>query len=386
MFHMDNTSFHIPSTFFLIGFPGLEDVRIWTSIIFCTLYILTILGNSSITYIICTEKSLHGPMYFFLAMLAVNDLALPSSTVPKMLEIFWRNDGRIDASACLVQMFFVHFLSVVESGILIAMAYDRYIAICSPLRYSSILTYTALKRIAASILIRAFIFVLPIPITVGWLRYCGKDVVLHLYCEHIAVVEIMCGDTQLTGLYGFVVALFLASLDLLLIVLSYVMILRVVYKMPSQDARQKTTETCGSHVCVIIIIYSSAFFSFVTYTFGKSDVTRTAHIFLANTYILFPAFCNPIIYGVRTKPIRERVRKIMCQSKKRPRNKEDRVQMGPRSKLLSGLVSSRWPLDGRFPNLLLSEIPNDDFATVQLRKRRAGDTGRKTQKNQKYKL
>ncbi|XP_069616089.1 olfactory receptor 52D1-like [Ranitomeya imitator] len=318
---MDNTSSHIPSTFFLIGIPGLEDGRLWTSIIFCVLYILAILGNSSITYIICIDKSLHGPMYIFLAMLAVNDLALPSSTVPKMLEIFWRNDSRIDASACLIQMFFVHFLSVVESGILIAMAYDRYIAICSPLRYSSTLTYTALKRIVASILVRAFIFVLPIPIMVGWLCYCGKDVVLHSYCEHMAVVEIRCGDTQLAYLYGFIVALFLASLDVLLIVLSYVMILRAVYKMPSQDARQKTTETCSTHVCVIIIIYSSAFFSFVTYTFGKSDVIRTAHIFLANTYILFPAFCNPIIYGVRTQPIREHFLKIMCQNKQK-KNKQ----------------------------------------------------------------
>ncbi|KAM4045591.1 olfactory receptor 52P1-like [Anomaloglossus baeobatrachus] len=313
---MDNTSSHIPSTFFLIGIPGLEDGRLWTSIIFCVLYILTILGNSSITYIICTEKSLHGPMYFFLAMLAVNDLFLPSSTVPKTLEIFWRNNGRIDAFNCLTQMFFAHFLSVVESGILVAMAYDRYIAICSPLRYSSILTYTALKRIAASILIRAFIAVLPLPIMVGRLHYCGEDVVLHSYCEHGAVVIIMCGDTQVTGLYGFVVALFLASLDVLLIVFSYVMILRAVYKMVSQDARQKTTETCGSHVCVIIIIYSSAFLTFVTYAFGKSDVTYQAHIFLANAYILLPAFCNPIIYGVRTKPIRERVLKVVCHKQK----------------------------------------------------------------------
>ncbi|KAM4045590.1 olfactory receptor 52K1-like [Anomaloglossus baeobatrachus] len=311
MLLISNTSTHMPAAFFLIGISGLEDLGILVSIFFCVLYILAILGNASITYIIWTEKSLHGPMYFFLAMLAVNDLAFSSSTVPKMLGIFWTSDSRIDAFSCLVQMFFVHFLSVVESGILTAMAYDRYIAICSPLRYTSILTFIVLERIAASILVRAFFTIFPIPVLVGRLHYCGGDVVLHSYCDHMAVVNVACGDTRVDSIYGLVLSLSITGFDLIFIGLSYMMILQAIFQLPSRNARHKAVGTCGSHICVIIAAYVPGIFTFVTYRFGQKTVPQNVHIFLANIYIVFPAFLNPIIYGVKTKQIRDSALKML---------------------------------------------------------------------------
>ncbi|XP_073525011.1 olfactory receptor 52P1-like [Phyllobates terribilis] len=311
MLLISNTSTQMPAAFFLIGISGLEDLGILVSIFFCVLYIVAILGNFSITYIISTQKSLHGPMYFFLAMLAVNDLAFSSSTVPKMLGIFWTSDSRIDASSCLVQMFFVHFLSVVESGILAAMAYDRYIAICFPLRYTSILTFIVLERIAASILIRAFLTIFPIPVLVGRLHYCGDDVVLHSYCDHMAVVNVACGDTRVDSIYGLVLSLSITGFDLMFIGLSYMMILWAIFQLPSRNARRKAVGTCGSHICVIITAYVPGIFTFVTYRFGQKTVPQNVHIFLANIYIVFPAFLNPITYGVKTKQIRDSALKML---------------------------------------------------------------------------
>ncbi|XP_069616090.1 olfactory receptor 52K1-like [Ranitomeya imitator] len=311
MLLISNISTQMPAVFFLFGMSGLEDLGILVSIFFCVIYILAILGNFSITYIIWTHKSLHGPMYFFLAMLAINDLAFSSSTVPKMLGIFWTSDSRIDASSCLVQMFFVHFLSVVESGILAAMAYDRYIAICSPLRYTSILTFIVLERIAASILVRAFLTIFPIPVLVSRLHYCVGDVVLHSYCDHMAVVNVACGDKRVNSIYGLVLSLSITGFDLMFIGLSYMMILQAIFQLPSRNARRKAVGTCGSHICVIIAAYVPGIFTFVTYRFGQKIVPQNVHIFLANIYIVFPAFLNPIIYGVKTKQIRDSALKML---------------------------------------------------------------------------
>ncbi|XP_069812839.1 olfactory receptor 52K1-like [Dendropsophus ebraccatus] len=322
MLLISNTSSHTLSSLLLAGIPGLDqEGGLWTSIIFCIVYIFAVLGNFSISYIIWAEKSLHGPMYFFLAMLAINDIAFSSSTVPKMLGIFWWSDGRIDVTSCLTQMFFVHFLSMMESGILVAMAYDRYIAICFPLRYMSILTYVVLEKIAASILVRAIVMVVPIPFMVARLHYCGDDVVLHSYCDHMAVVNMACDDKEADSMYGIIVALSIVSGDLLLIGLSYTMILRAVYKMPSKDARKKALGTCVSHICVIIILYTPALFSFIGYRFGQNILPHNVHIFLSNVYILFPAFMNPLIYGVRTKQVRECVLKMVTHNRKTQRPK-----------------------------------------------------------------
>ncbi|XP_029457716.1 olfactory receptor 52K1-like [Rhinatrema bivittatum] len=300
-----------PLTFILIGIPGLEDEELWISIPFCLIYVMALLGNSLLLYIIKSDPSFHEPMFFFLSMLAGNDIGMSTSTLPKMLSIFWLNCREINFSACLIQMFFVHSLSVVETGILVAMAYDRYIAICYPLRYTSILTNSLLGKISIIILIRAFITIFPLPFLVNRLQYCNTNIVLHSYCEHMALVKIACGDTRVNNIYGLILSLSITGFDLLFIASSYVMILRAVFHLPSKDARHKAFSTCGAHVCVILITYTPGIFSFLTHRFGQDSVPHHVHIFLANVYLLFPAMLNPLVYGVKTKQIRNRVLKLL---------------------------------------------------------------------------
>uniref|UniRef100_A0A8C5P981 Olfactory receptor n=1 Tax=Leptobrachium leishanense TaxID=445787 RepID=A0A8C5P981_9ANUR len=301
-----NSSFAMPPTFLLIGIPGLQGGTFWLSIIFCAIYILSVMGNCAVFYIIKTEKSLQGPMYFFLSMLAVNDVVMPSSIVPKMMGIFWFGAGQIDAPSCLAQMFFVNSFCAVTSGVLTAMAYDRYVAICFPLRYVSVFTNALLVKLVAAIVVRAIVIILPIPLMVLRLRFCTNTVISHSYCDHMAVVNLSCSDTHINNIYGIVAVLCTMVTDLTLIGLSYAMILREVYKLSSTHARHKALGTCGSHVCVIIVAYFPLAFSAITYRIGQNRIPQSVHVFFADVYIILTVFLDPLIYGLKTKQIRER--------------------------------------------------------------------------------
>ncbi|XP_065266302.1 olfactory receptor 52L1-like isoform X1 [Emys orbicularis] len=304
-----NNSSLRPSTFLLVGIPGLESTQHWVGIPLCSMYIVALLGNGIVLFVIRTDSSLHEPMYLFLAMLTVTDLVLSTSTLPKMLSVFWLGDREIEFHACLTQMFFVHAFSLVESGILVAMALDRYVAICNPLRHAAILKISMVAKIALLVLVRGLIVIAPLPLLLGKLPFCQAYIIQHSYCEHMAVVKLACADTTVNAAYGLVVALLVGGLDGMSIALSYVMILRAVFGLPSSQARLKALSTCTSHVCVILVFYVPGLFSFLAHRFGQS-VPLPVHILLANFYLLMPPMLNPIVYGVKTKQIRNQQAKI----------------------------------------------------------------------------
>ncbi|KAM9170787.1 olfactory receptor 52R1-like [Pangshura tecta] len=301
-----STNFTNPSTFILLGIPGLEAAHIWISIPFCVIYAIATLGNFTILFIVKTELSLHGPMYYFLCMLAVTDLVLSTSILPKMLSIFWFNSREINFSACLIQMYFILSFTAIQSGILVAMALDRYVAICDPLRHSTILTNPMVAKIGLAMVLRGATLVLPIPLLARRWPYCRTNIISHTYCEHIAVVKLACADISVSSYYSLSVAFFVIGQDVVFIAMSYTQILRAIFSLPTKDARLKTFGTCGSHLCVILASYIPALFSFLTHRFGH-NVPQHLHILMANMYLLVPPMLNPIIYGVRTQQIRDRL-------------------------------------------------------------------------------
>ncbi|KAM7179238.1 olfactory receptor 52R1-like [Macrochelys suwanniensis] len=306
MSYSNSSDFTNPSTFILLGIPGLEAAHVWISIPFCTMYAIAILGNFTILFIVKMEPSLHGPMYYFLCMLAVTDLVMSTSILPKMLSIFWFNSREINFSACLTQLYFSLSFSAMQSGILVAMAFDRYVAICDPLRHSTTLTNPVVVKIGLAVVLRGTMLVLPYPILARRWPYCRTNIIPHTYCEHIAVVKLACADISISSYYGLSVALFVTSLDVFFITFSYTQILRAIFKLPTKDARLKTFGTCISHVCVILTAYIPALFSFLTHRFGH-NVALNVHVLMANLYLLLPPMLNPIIYGVRTQQIRDRL-------------------------------------------------------------------------------
>ncbi|XP_004407629.1 PREDICTED: olfactory receptor 52D1-like [Odobenus rosmarus divergens] len=299
-----------PTTFLLLGIPGLEAVHVWISIPFCLVYIVSLMGNAALLFIVRTDHKLHEPMYLFLCMLSVADLMLTSSTIPKILSLFWFSYREIYFEACLAQMYLIHSLSTMESGFILAMAFDRYIAICHPLRHSTILTPAVIVGSGLGIVFRGAILLSPHPFLLRWLSYCRTNVIPHTYCEFMALIKLVCTETKIRRAYSLIVAFLTGGLDFILIICSYVLILLTVFNLPSKAACLKTLNTCVSHVWVILVFYTPAFFSFLTHRFGH-HIAPHIHIFIANIYLFIPPMMNPIIYGVKTKRIKERFFKFL---------------------------------------------------------------------------
>ncbi|XP_038619166.1 olfactory receptor 52L1-like [Tachyglossus aculeatus] len=280
-------------SFFLIGIPGIEDILCWVVVPFCIRYILALLGNSIILFIIKIDPTLHQPIYLFLNMLAVINFVLPTSTMPKVLAIFWTHTQEMEYHACLIQMLFIHAFSSMESRILVALALDHFMAICHPLWHTAILNTMVIGWIRLVVLGQSLVLITPFPILLQQLSFCQGTVVTHSYCEHMALVKPSYSDSTVNRFYGLMVALLVVGLDVLAIVASYILIFQVIFRIPSQDAWLKAMGTCGSHICIIL-----------THCFGH-NIPHHIHVLLATLYLLVPPSLNPIIYGIKTKQIHQ---------------------------------------------------------------------------------
>uniref|UniRef100_A0A8C8RNK9 G-protein coupled receptors family 1 profile domain-containing protein n=1 Tax=Pelusios castaneus TaxID=367368 RepID=A0A8C8RNK9_9SAUR len=307
-----NLTSSAPSILILNGIPGLETAHIWISIPFFILYILCLLANSTVLFVVGKEETLHKPMYLLLCMLALTDISMSTCVMPKALCIFWFGFKEITGEGCLTQMFFFHVTAATHSGILAAMGFERYIAISEPLRYGSILTNVRAASLALVGLTRSALFFLPVLFLLLRLPFCINRVIQHTYCEHMAILKILCVDTTVNQRYALVILLVFTVVDLGLIVLFYALIIRAVLRISSQKAHQKALNTCTAHVCVIIMSYTSNLFTSLTHRFGEG-IGAHVHIILANLYVVIPPMLNPIIYGIKTKELRGKVGKYVCR-------------------------------------------------------------------------
>ncbi|XP_019571400.2 olfactory receptor 52A1 [Rhinolophus sinicus] len=309
---ISNITVFMPSMLTLIGIPGLQSVQCWIGIPFCAMYLIAMIGNFLLLIIIKLERSLHEPMYIFLGMLAITDIALGTSIVPKMLGIFWFHVPEIYFDTCLLQMGLIHTFQGIESGILLAMALDRYVAICYPLRHAAIFTHLLVTQIGAALTLRAAILVTPSLVLIKCrFQFYHTTVISHSYCEHMAIVKLAAENVWVNKIYGLFVAFTIAGFDLTFITLSYIQVFITVFRLPQKKARLKAFSTCIAHICVFLQFYLLAFFSFFTHRFG-SHIPPYIHILFSSIYLLVPPFLNPLIYGAKTKQIRIYVVKMFC--------------------------------------------------------------------------
>nr|XP_025038910.1 putative olfactory receptor 52P1 [Pelodiscus sinensis] len=307
-----NLTFSDSTTFTLIGIPGLEAAHMWISIPFFVCYIISLLGNFTVLALVGKDQTLHKPMYLLLSMLALTDISTSTCVVPKALCIFWFNLKDITLGGCLTQMFFLNTVLVTQSAVLVAMAFDRYVAICNPLRYTTILSNARVAKLGLVCFIRAVFFILPMPLLLSRLPFCSGHIILHTYCDSIAVMKLSCGDTALDRTHSLVLLILITGLDQSLIALSYILIIRAVLRLSSTKALCKALNTCTAHLCVMLLYWTPSFFSNVSQRFAQ-NIAPHVNIILANVYLLVPSMLNPIIYGFQTKELRGKIWKCVCR-------------------------------------------------------------------------
>ncbi|XP_037695812.1 olfactory receptor 51I2 [Choloepus didactylus] len=295
-----------PASFLLTGVPGLENSHSWLAGPLCVMYAVALTGNTVILQAVRLEPSLHEPMYYFLSMLSFSDVAMSMTTLPTVLRTFCLNARHIAFDACLIQMFLIHSFSMMESGILLAMSFDRYVAICNPLHYATMLTNRVIAGTGLAVATRSFTTLFPLPFLIKRLPICRSNVLSHSYCLHPDMMKLACADITINSVYGFFVLVSTFGMDLFFIFLSYGLILQSVMAIASRQERLKTLNTCVSHILGVLAFYVPMIGVSTMHRFGK-HAPRYIHVLMSNIYLFVPPVLNPIIYSAKTKEIRRAI-------------------------------------------------------------------------------
>ncbi|XP_006770124.1 PREDICTED: olfactory receptor 56A3 [Myotis davidii] len=308
--HQNETTSVEVSDFLLNCFVRSTSWQHWLSLPLSLLFLLAMGANGILLITIWLETSLHEPMYYLLSLLSLLDIVLCLTVIPKVLAIFWFDLRSISFSACFLQMFIMNCFFAMESCTFMVMAYDRYVAICHPLRYPSIITDQFVAKAAVFILVRNLLITVPIPILSIQLHYCGRTVIENCICANMSVSRLSCDDTTINRLYQFAGGWTLLGSDLILIFLSYIFILRAVLRLKAVGAMTKALSTCGSHF-ILILFFSTILLVFVLTHVAKKKVSPDVPVLLNVLHHVIPAALNPIVYGVRTQEIKQGIQRLL---------------------------------------------------------------------------
>lgn len=295
--------------FLFMGFPEIYKYRRLLFLPFFLSYVLVVVGNSLLLSVIRNTESLHSPMYILVSALAVVDIIVPTAIIPAMLLGFLFDLNEISLTRCLTQMFVTHFFSSVESTILLAMALDRFVAICKPLHYTEIMNSSMFLKVLLFTLIRSGTIMFALVALAAPLSFCESNVIHHCYCDHMALVSLACDSISKNNAMGLVVIICFVGIDISVIFFSYVKILHVVLGAAAGEDRWKAFHTCGTHLMVMMCFYFVGSITFLSRNLNI-PIPVDVNTFLGVMYIVFPASVNPIIYGVRTKEIRNALLKM----------------------------------------------------------------------------
>ncbi|KAM8769791.1 olfactory receptor 52E8-like [Acanthopagrus schlegelii] len=306
MFHTNLTSIN---NFFLLGFPGLSPQYYGpVSAVLFILFLAIAVGNIFILMIVKCVKSLHKPTYLIFCHLALTDLLFGTVTLPKVISKYWFGDSIISFYGCFVQMYFVHFLGATHSFILMVMALDRFIAIVSPLRYPAVFTNST-----ASVLC-GISWLMPSSWMVGLVfdaltsTFCNSNIIVQCYCDHITIMRLACGKIRRVELVAFSLAMFSLLVPLAFIIFSYFFIIGVVMRLSNSEGRIKTLSTCSPQLLITFLYYMPRCFVYLANNVGFT-FSVPVRVVVVMLYSLLPAAVNPIIYCLKTKDIKEQLKR-----------------------------------------------------------------------------
>ncbi|XP_062994338.1 olfactory receptor 10C1-like [Elgaria multicarinata webbii] len=298
------------NTFILMGFSNVPDFKFLLFVVFLCIYIATVLGNVTIIVIINVDAALHTPMYFFLRNLSFLEICYTSVTIPKLLENTLARDKTISIRACATQMYFFLFFGATECCLLAIMAYDRYVAICNPLRYLVIMRKRVCVQLAALSWICGCLVAVGHTTFIFKLPFCESNHINHFFCEIQPLLKLVCGDTYWNEVQIIVAAAFVILMPFMLILMSYFHIISTILHMQSAKSRQKAFSTCSSHLVVVSLFYGTAIFIYIR---PKSSYSLNVDKLLSLFYSVITPILNPIIYSLRNKEVKGALKKTVLK-------------------------------------------------------------------------
>ncbi|KAG8539979.1 hypothetical protein GDO81_020038 [Engystomops pustulosus] len=290
--------------FFILGFPDLNDYKFPFFSIVLLIYSMTICENLLIIVLVSTSQRLHSPMYFFLGHLALSDMVLVTSIVPKMLEVIIREGSAIPYVGCLAQFYLYGGVVCAECFLLTAMSYDRYLAICKPLHYTSMMSPKLRYLLIFSSWALSFMLVLITFSLVCSLDFCGPNIINHFFCDFAPLLELSCSDTTGVSIEMIVLSFPIILLPFILVIMSYISIFITIFGISSTSGRQKTFSTCSSHLVVVSTYYGSMLIIYMVPYRGHS---LPVNKFISFVYIVLTPLLNPMIYSLSNREIQSAV-------------------------------------------------------------------------------
>ncbi|XDB52173.1 PREDICTED: olfactory receptor 11L1 [Capra hircus] len=294
--------------FQLLGFQNLLEWQTLLFIIFLFIYFLTVTGNIVIIVVVSQNQQLHSPMYRFLKHLSFLEIWYTSTIVPLLLATLVSQGQAISFHACIAQLYFFVFFGATECFLLAVMAYDRYLAICSPLYYSFLMSpEICTKLVAISWLTGVGTGFLP-SLMISRLDFCGPNQINHFFCDLPPLMQLSCSSVYVTEMVIFILSIAVLCLCFILTLVSYVFIVSSILRIPSASGRRKTFSTCGSHLAVVTIYYGTMISMYVRPSAHPSpDINKIISVF----YTVVTPLLNPVIYSLRNKDFKDALRKVM---------------------------------------------------------------------------
>ncbi|XP_066534248.1 olfactory receptor 2AT4-like [Hoplias malabaricus] len=300
--------------FVIVGFPGLHaNFYGLASAVMLFVYVCTLLGNGIFLTLFLRENRLRKPMYYIIINLAACDVLFSTTTLPKIITKYWFSDGNISFLGCFVQMYFVHYFGSANSFILGVMAFDRYVAVCNPLRYVNIVKNSNVMILCIACWLMAEPSALMMVIRAYPLPYCGANTIVQCYCDHVSITKLACTDRTPYGFPALVSAMVVLLGPLAFILFSYFSILIAVLRISTTQGRQKTLSTCSSQLIIISLFFLPRCFNYLAPYIGLSFSADT-QILIIMLYSLLPPMINPVIYCLRTKEVKEVLAKNLAKS------------------------------------------------------------------------
>ncbi|OCT59584.1 olfactory receptor 10A7 [Xenopus laevis] len=298
--------------FFLLGFDHLQSLTIFLFILFLIIYILTVFGNVLIIGLVTVSQRLKSPMFFFLRNLSLCEIIFTTNIVPKMLQVILEGGSKISLEGCALQLYAFGAAGIAECLLLTSMSYDRYLAICKPLHYSTIMNYKCHLCLVVFSWVAAIILPAISISMICQLYFCGSNVVDHFFCDLAPVLELSCSDTSLVEFEVFVQTIPVFVFTFIYIMATYISIFIAILKIQSTMGRQKAFSTCSSHLTVVSTYYGTMISLYVTPRGRQSvKVNKT----LSLLYSVVTPLLNPIIYSLRNSEIRRALESVILKTK-----------------------------------------------------------------------